>query len=106
MAYRFVGNYSEIDGKTYADFGAAVNITKEQYESAVLGGAAVIPDADFQRIFTGVDPKEMRKYANPAIRTNAPEAFRAKEKEALLVFHNTRLELENPAPKKPEGEKK
>src|ERR1035441_2436286 len=84
-AYRFVGSYCEIGGVRLERFGQAVDLSDEVAETAVKGGAAIIPECDFQKL--GFTEQEVSLYAYPGQREGAPEVVMSKIKASWVAFH-------------------
>lgn len=100
MIYRFVGTSSEITGVVeLRQFGQSVDLTDALAADAIAGNCPIIPAETFDGIFTADD---VRLYSSPASRMDAPPAFTAKLKRALIALHD----LREGAPKPTTKEKK
>jgi hypothetical protein len=93
MTYYFVGSNSDIgDLIRLTRFGQAVELSDEQAREAVLGGCALVPEAEWDEI--GFDRPELERFASVASHERAPAAFIEKKKAALLAVHNLRARYE------------
>jgi hypothetical protein len=93
LVYRNVGDYSEVCGHKLNRFGQSVDLTDEQADEAIVGGAELLPEADFNDC--GFTADELKKYPNPLKRMKAPEEFIEKYREARAKVAARREELLN-----------
>ena len=75
--YRYVGTVTEIGGVPQLDrFGQAVDLSDEVASIAVLGGAALMTEEDFEGV--GFTPAEIERYENPGARRDMDAVFESK----------------------------
>lgn len=84
--YVFVGSYCELDnGRVKLDrFGQRIELVDSEAENVIRGGGAILPEADFSAI--GFDQDELKKYALPGPRANAPAEFHEKVRSAVVAY--------------------
>lgn len=84
--YHFVGSYCEIDGGRVKleRFGQRIELTDDIAKTVIMGGGAILPEAEFKRL--GFTDAELKDYQFPGPQENAPEGFRAKKKAALVAY--------------------
>jgi len=93
MTYYFVGSNSDIgESIRLIRFGQAVELSDELAREAVLGGCALVADADFQEI--GFTLKELETFGSVGSHERAPAEFIEKKKRALVAVHNLRARFE------------
>lgn len=91
MNYFFVGSvmstiHSDISAAEYDTIGEKVVFSKEQYRDVVLGGAAFIPESDFNVI--GFTAQELAAYGQAGIRNRPTMSFYDKLTRAQQVFRD------------------
>ncbi len=92
--YHFVGSYCEIDaGRIKLDkFGQRIELDDKLAEIVIKGGGAILPEDKFKAIsFTD---EELKDFAYPGARENAPESFKARVKAAHIAFCDHKQALE------------
>jgi len=82
--YRFVGVSSEVGAHRLDRFGQRVTLSASEADNAIAGGAALIPEGDFEEI--GLTDQEIDLYAYVGQQMTAPEVFRRKLEAARDAF--------------------
>jgi hypothetical protein len=91
--YYFVGSYCEIDGGRIKleRFGQRIDLPEDLATTVILGGGAILPEADFESL--GFTEQEISLYAYPGQQATAPEAFLKKRSQAHVAFCGLRESL-------------
>lgn len=84
--YRFVGAESTVGDVQLKRFGQKIELTEEEAHNAILGGAAVIPDAEFEAL--GFTDQELAKFPHVGQQVLAPVAFKDKKHKAHDMFRS------------------
>lgn len=90
--YRYCGTLTEVGELRLTKFGQVAEFSDAQAREVILGGGAIVPSADFDKIaFT---EQELSLYSNSGSHGEANRAFQAKKKSALMACHDLRTRLE------------
>jgi hypothetical protein len=93
MTYYFVGSNSDIgESIRLIRFGQTVELSDKLAREAVLGGCALVAEADFQEI--GFTPKELETFGAVGSHERAPTEFIEKKKRVLIAAHDLRARFE------------
>jgi len=88
MKVHLLGNECEISGYSHLrNFGEAVELP-EALAAELVARRPLLPAADFEEI--GFTADELKRYAAPGPRANAPAEFKAKVQAALQRLHEIR----------------
>ena len=91
--YVFVGLECEIGDIARLDrFGQSIELADGMAANVAKGNGAIIPAEDFGAI--GFTADELKLYAMPVTRQNAPDETRAKFLAAAVAFHRYRESLQ------------
>jgi hypothetical protein len=93
----FGGPFLNIDGPHRGEtFGEVLEFSDDDANQLIRGGAAIIPQDDFNRLFSQAD---VLKYPNALTQQDAPESFKANLLAAYEVFEKLREPvLQDPLP--------
>jgi hypothetical protein len=100
--YRFVGDHVDLFSPSIAlrRFGQKVELDDALAKHAALGGAQLIPEAEFDAI--GFTDAELLKYPSAISHMKAPEDFKRRKKVALIALYDFVKTLKTPpAPVQP-----
>lgn len=86
------GEASEIGDREFDAVGQKAQFSESGFVDAVLGGAAFLPESEFNRI--GMTAEEIRKYGPAGERDNPPGSFIAKLSRAHEVYRNLRSQIQ------------
>jgi len=95
-SYRFIGHTSAIGSLSLRRFGQKVELTTDDARSAVNGGCALVPEAEFWAC--GFTEADLRDYATPAQRARATDGFTQKYHLAIgqIGWHVMEVVLDAP----------
>ena len=99
---RFIGAMCDIGPIALKYFGQRVELDEATFREAVRGNAAILPEADFNRI--GFTAEELAKYRIVAARRDPSDSFAVKYSKACDRLREIREEINNPTPAKVEAE--
>jgi hypothetical protein len=77
---------------SFREFGQAVELTAEQARDLALGGAAIVPEEDFEKL--GFQGAELAKFGPFGSHANAPAEFATKKAAAIAAYDRFRQSLE------------
>lgn len=85
--WRFLGSSSSIEGLVALnEFGQQIELPQDLDASALK--VCCIPQKDFDGL--GFTPEELNAYRYPGTHDSAPEEFKRKKLQALLILHKLR----------------
>jgi len=100
MMIRFVGAFGDFAGRRLDRLGDRVDVIPEDFEEAVSGGCALLPDEEFEAI--GFTAQELTRYATAGDRARGMEpGFAAKMEKAQNAFRAWYYELNGITPAQP-----
>lgn len=91
MTYRFVGSYAEIADLRIERYGEKVELAQPDAEAAVLHGAALLPEAEFQKL--NITDAELREHFSVGLHPLAPAGFLAKRDASWAALRAFREQL-------------
>lgn len=84
----FGGPFVNVDGPHHGEtFGEVLDFSDEDANTLIRGGAAIIPQDEFNKLFAKAD---VLRYPNALAQQEAPEAFKASLTAASAVFAKLR----------------
>jgi hypothetical protein len=87
----FGGPFLNVDGPHKGErFGEVLEFSEEDGRELILTGAAILPQADFDALFTKDD---VTKYPNALMQERAPEAFKKNLLAAAVAWGKLRVDL-------------
>lgn len=92
MTFRHIGTESQIgDLPILREYGQAVELDETLAAEAILGNAALLPEADFKSL--GFIEDELKRFKHVAAHEDAPATVKAKFLAGRIALHSLREQL-------------
>ena len=91
ISCRYVGQMSNVDDRVFDSVGQRAMFAETQFRRVVQGGAAFIPENDFNEV--GFTAAELAAYGPAGTRVDPSRSFCDKLAKAQQVFHSIRKML-------------